>query len=38
MLLALGLGNAFQQRAQRAAAPPGQPGEARFSRTESIRL
>jgi hypothetical protein len=38
MLLALGLGRAFQQRVQRAAAPPGQPGDARLSRTESVRL
>ena len=38
MLLALGLGSAFQQRAQRTAPPPGDPGDARLSRTESVRL
>src|SRR5215831_9792508 len=38
MLLALGLGRAFQQRAQRAAAPPGHPSESPLGRTESIRL
>jgi ATP:ADP antiporter, AAA family len=38
MLLAVGLGNSFQQRAQRAAVPSGRPGESRVGRTESVRL
>jgi len=38
MLLALGLGSAFQRRAARAAAPAGHPGESRLRRTDSVRL
>src|SRR5215472_12485916 len=38
MLLALGLGGAFQQRAERAAAPTGSASESHLGRTEGIRL
>jgi ATP:ADP antiporter, AAA family len=38
MLLALGLGSAFQRRAARAASPPARAAESPVGRTESVRL